>query len=54
MTAIPQIIAGNWKMNLTLSQGREFLEKLQPVLSKKKLSRRILLAPNFTLLAALA
>jgi triosephosphate isomerase len=54
MAAIQQIIAGNWKMNLTLSQGREFLEKLEFALNKKKLSRRILLAPNFTLLAALA
>ena len=54
MAAIQQIIAGNWKMNLTLSQGREFLEKLEFAINKKKLSRRILLAPNFTLLAALA
>jgi triosephosphate isomerase len=37
-----------------LSQGREFLEKLQPILNKKDLSRRIILAPNFTLLATLA
>ncbi len=54
MTAIPQIIAGNWKMNLTLSQGQKFLEKLRLVLNKKKLSRKIILAPNFTLLATLA
>jgi len=41
-------------MNLTLSQGREFLDRLQLVLKDKKLSRKILLAPNFTLLAPLA
>jgi len=53
MAGIQQIIAGNWKMNLTLSQGREFLGKLQLGLNNKKLSRKILLAPNFTLLAPL-
>ncbi|MCK5541017.1 MAG: triose-phosphate isomerase [Deltaproteobacteria bacterium] len=54
MTVIPQIIAGNWKMNLTLSQGLEFVDTLLSGLAGKKLSRKLLLAPNFTLLAALA
>lgn len=49
-----QIIAGNWKMNLTLAQGHEFLEKLQPVLNEKMSLRKIILAPNFTLLAPLS
>ena len=31
MTFQPQIIAGNWKMNLTVSQGLAFVEKLLAV-----------------------
>ncbi len=54
MAALQQIIAGNWKMNLTLSQGCEFLNKLQSVLNKRKPLRKIILAPNFTLLSTLA
>ncbi len=54
MAVIPQIIAGNWKMNLTLSQGEEFIDILLSKLSGKEFSRQLLLAPNFTLLAALA
>ena len=54
MTVIPQIIAGNWKMNLTLSQGQKFIETLISGLAEKELSRQLLLAPNFTLLSALA
>ncbi len=53
MAALQQIIAGNWKMNLTLSQGREFLDKLEPGLKNKKPARKVILAPNFTLLATL-
>ena len=54
MAAIQEIIAGNWKMNLTLSQGREFIAELLPAVAKKNLSRKLLLAPNFTLLPVLA
>ncbi len=54
MAAMQQIIAGNWKMNLTLSRGYEFLDKFQLALNNKKPSRKIFLAPNFTLLAPLA
>ncbi|MCD6430682.1 MAG: triose-phosphate isomerase [Deltaproteobacteria bacterium] len=54
MAVIPQIIAGNWKMNLTLSQGAEFIDILLSRLSGKELSRQLLLAPNFTLLSMLA
>ncbi|NPA24644.1 MAG: triose-phosphate isomerase [Deltaproteobacteria bacterium] len=54
MTRSSQIIAGNWKMNLTLSQGREFVATLKSYLEKGSVSRRVLLAPNFTLLAELA
>lgn len=54
MATMQQIIAGNWKMNLTLSQGREFLDRLELALKNRKSSRKIILAPNFTLLAALA
>lgn len=49
-----QIIAGNWKMNLTLSQGREFLAELTKLLRQSPIRRRLLLAPNFTLLAELS
>ena len=54
MESIQQIIAGNWKMNLTLSQGRAFIDRLLPALAGEELSRRLLLAPNFTLLPTLA
>ena len=54
MTVIPQIIAGNWKMNLTLTQGQEFIDTLLSRLVGKELLRQLLLAPNFTLLSALA
>ena len=54
MTEITQIIAGNWKMNLTLSQGREFIDTLLSGLVGKKLSRELLLVPNFTLLSVLS
>jgi triosephosphate isomerase len=54
MEAMQQIIAGNWKMNLTLSQGRAFIDSLLPALAGEELSRRLLLAPNFTLLPMLA
>lgn len=54
MAEIEQIIAGNWKMNLTLSQGRKFLDKLLPALAGRKLSRKLILAPNFTLLPTFA
>ena len=54
MTSSPQIIAGNWKMNLTVSQGLAFVEKLLAALPGKNISRKLLLAPNFTLLQPLA
>ena len=54
MSEIQQIIAGNWKMNLTLSQGHEFVAELLSALAQKKLSRKLLLAPNFTLLQSLS
>lgn len=54
MAEIPQIIAGNWKMNLTLSQGQQFIDMLSSGLVGKNLSRELLLAPNFTLLSGLA
>ncbi|HDS15675.1 MAG TPA: triose-phosphate isomerase [Proteobacteria bacterium] len=49
-----QILAGNWKMNLTLSQGRRFMEALRSGLEGKKPFCKLILAPNFTLLAELA
>ena len=54
MAVIQQIIAGNWKMNLVLAQGQGFVDTLLSRLAGKKLSRQLLLAPNFTLLSALA
>ncbi len=53
MVVIKQIIAGNWKMNLTLSQGQGFVETLLSKIAGKELSRELLLAPNFTLLSDL-
>lgn len=49
-----QIIAGNWKMNLTLSQGRAFLREFGSLLAQSRPNRKLILAPNFTLLAGLA
>ncbi len=54
MTAQPQIIAGNWKMNLTVSQGLAFVDRLLAVLKGRELSRKLILAPNFTSLQPLA
>ncbi len=54
MAALQQIIAGNWKMNLTLSQGCKFLDDLELALKDKKPVRKVILAPNFTLLAILS
>lgn len=44
----PLIVAGNWKMNMTVREGREFLEKLGSV------EGSVLLFPPYTTLAALA
>ncbi|MBN2704912.1 MAG: triose-phosphate isomerase [Deltaproteobacteria bacterium] len=49
--AAQRIIAGNWKMNLTLSQGRAFLEELFAGLAPEVPGASLLLAPNFTLLS---
>ena len=54
MNETAQIIAGNWKMNLTLSQGEAFLHEFKSLLQQSRPSRRLILAPNFTLLAGLA
>ncbi len=54
MSEIEQMIAGNWKMNLTLSQGREFMRRLRELVLQSRPRRRLLLAPNFTLLSTLA
>ena len=54
MAVIKQVIAGNWKMNLTLTQGQEFVETLLSKLDGKKLARDLLLAPKYTLLSELA
>lgn len=54
MNESPQIVAGNWKMNLTLSQGREFLRRFKEFMGQSRPPRQLLLAPNFTLLAGLA
>lgn len=54
MGVIEQIIAGNWKMNLTLTQGQKFLDTLLAKIENGQLSRKLLLAPNFTLLSDMA
>lgn len=42
------IVAGNWKMNMTVREGMEFLEKLGPVDGK------VMIFPPYTTLAVLA
>lgn len=42
------IVAGNWKMNMTIREGMEFLEKLGPV------DGNVLIFPPYTTLAVLA
>lgn len=42
------IVAGNWKMNMTVREGMEFLEKLGPVDGK------VMIFPSYTTLAVLA
>lgn len=44
----PLIVAGNWKMNMTVREGWEFLEKLGPV------DGNVLIFPPYTTLAVLA
>jgi triosephosphate isomerase (TIM) len=47
------IIAGNWKMNKTSSEGRDLAQKLIPLVSGVA-DRDIVLAPTFTALSAVA
>ena len=49
MGEIQQIIAGNWKMNLTLSQGRAFVSQLMAELNGKKLSKKFAKEQDFFL-----
>ena len=47
------ILAGNWKMNMTVTQARELASKLVPLVSAVK-DRDIVLGPPFTALSAVA
>ena len=47
------ILAGNWKMNMTATQGRELASKLIPLVSGAR-DRDIVLGPPFTSLSAVA
>ena len=46
------IIAGNWKMNKTLSETRAFAEELKPLLGKPKWCEVVLCVPYVTIPAA--
>ena len=47
------IIAGNWKMNKTLTETRAFAEELKPLLGKPKWCEVVLCVPSVNLSAAL-
>ncbi|MBW1645515.1 MAG: triose-phosphate isomerase [Deltaproteobacteria bacterium] len=54
MSRRPTIVAGNWKMHKTLPEGEAFLQAFLPRLaSRKGTGCQVVLAPNFTLLAAM-
>ena len=46
------IIAGNWKMNKTLSETRAFAEELKPLIGKPKWCEVVLCVPSVNLQAA--
>ena len=46
------IIAGNWKMNNTLSQMKEFAEQLEPIMPKGKWCKVVLCVPATNIQAA--
>ena len=46
------IIAGNWKMNKTLSETRAFADELKPLLGRPKWCEVVLCAPFVNLQAA--
>ena len=57
MVDLPQIIAGNWKMNLTLTEAEDFFSEFRTLVARQeamKNSRQLILAPNFTVLSAVA
>jgi triosephosphate isomerase len=47
------ILAGNWKMNMTVPQARELASKLIPLVANVK-DREVVLGPPFTALGAVA
>ena len=47
------IIAGNWKMNKTLSETRAFAEELKPILPKGKWCDVVLCVPYVNIPAAI-
>ena len=50
-----KIIAGNWKMFKTLTEGLAFLDTFIPLCNREMLEKcSLILAPNFTLLATMA
>jgi len=50
-----KIVAGNWKMYKTLSEGFAFLDAFMPLCDPDMLEKcSLILAPNFTLLASMA
>ena len=46
------VIAGNWKMNNTLSQMKEFAENLEPIMPKGKWCKVVLCVPATNIHAA--
>jgi triosephosphate isomerase len=50
---IPPLIVGNWKMHKTIAEGLDFIARLRSRL-KETMGRKVVLAPPFTALYALA
>ena len=48
------VIAGNWKMNMTCAQAKEYMSEFLPLVKNSPDDRKIVLAPPFTALSTLS
>ncbi len=48
------VIAGNWKMHMTCSQAKEYLEVFLPLINATPLDRDLVIAPPFTAISTVS
>ncbi len=48
------VIAGNWKMNMTCAQAKQYMSEFLPLVKNSPEDRKIVLAPPFTALSTLS